>query len=298
MKKSSTPTPVMLSTAKHLIFLSVWAKQILRRSAAQNDMPGWIELALTCVLLLSVSSGFGQSRPSGTQVPRSQYSPMAAAQAQGRAPQPPDTWYDFVLNQFNPNNLGYGQWMEERRRAFLEATVSNPYFSYGFWLTLWSLLVMSAYAKLWIDRRRERFVTEEMMTDLYNHDLQSREAAKEAIAKYNCHIERCNRVIERVESGQGSGGQVGQTDQRIRKLQADLATTIAERDKAKEQLEHKTALIAEMSLRMDALGKKGNGNNAPDIDVQSSNQDLVAHINRLQQELYAERRKNQRLKGA
>jgi hypothetical protein len=85
---------------------------------------------------------------------------MAAAQAQGRASQPPDTWYDFVLKQFNPNNLDYSRWMEERRRAFLEATVSNPYFSYGFWLTLWSLLVMSAYAKLWIDRRRERFVTE------------------------------------------------------------------------------------------------------------------------------------------
>ena len=290
----------MLSTAKHLLFLSVWAKQILRRSAAQNDMPGWIELALTCVLLLSVSSGFGQSRPSGTQVPRSQYSPMAAAQAQGRAPQPPDTWYDFVLKQFNPNNLDYGRWTEERRRAFLEATVSNPYFSYGFWLTLWSLLVMSAYAKLWIDRRRERLVTEEMLTDLYNHDLQSREAAKEAIEKYNSHIERCNRVIERAESGQalpGNGGQVEQME-RIQKLQAELATTIAERDKAKEQLEHKTALIAEMSLRMDALGKKGNGNNAPEIDVHSSNQDLVAHIHRLQQELYAERRKNQRLKGA
>ena len=262
---------------------------------------GSIELALTCALLLGVSSGFGQSRPSRTEVPRSQYSPMAAAQAQGRAPQPPDTWYDFLLKQFNPNNLDYGRWMEERRRAFLEATVSNPYFSYGFWLTLWSLLVMSAYAKLWIDRRRERFVTEEMMTDLYNHDLQSREAAREAIEKYNCHIERCNRVIERAESGQalpGNGGQVEQTDQRVQKLQADLATTTAERDKAKEQLEHKTALIAEMSLRMDALGKKGNGNNAPEIDVHSSNQDLMAHINRLQQELYAERRKNQRLKGA
>ena len=226
---------------------------------------------------------------------------MAAAQAQGRAERPPDTWYDFLLKQFNPNNLDYGQWMEERRRAFLEATARNPYFPYSFWLTLWSLLVMCAHAKLWIDRRRERFVTEEMMTDLYNHDLYSREAAKEAIEKHNQHIERCNRVIEAAESGQsvpGSGGEIEEMRQRLQQLGAELATTVAERDKAKEQLEHKSALIAEMSLRIDGLAKKGNGNATEEVDVHRSSQDLVAHINRLQQELYAERRKNQRLKGA
>jgi hypothetical protein len=103
-----------------------------------------IELALTCLLLLGVSSGFGQNRRSRTAVPGSQYSSMAAAQALGRAPQPPDTWCDFLLKQFNPNNLDYGRWMEERRRAFLDATVTNPYFSYGFWPTLWSLVIMSA----------------------------------------------------------------------------------------------------------------------------------------------------------
>ena len=260
-----------------------------------------IELALTWSVLLAVTSGFGQSGPSRTPVPRSQYSPMAATQAQGRSQRPPDTWYDFLLKQFNPNNLDYGQWMEERRRAFVEATARNPYFSYSFWLTLWSLLVMSAYAKLWIDRRRERFVTEEMMTDLYNHDLHSRAAAREAIDKYNCHVERCNRVIEAAESGRslpGSAGTAEEVNQRIRQLEADLATTVAERDKGKEQLEHKTALIAEMSLRMDALAKKGNGNVSQEIDEHSSSPDLMAHINRLQQELYAERRKNQRLKGA
>ncbi len=160
---------------------------------------------------------------------------------------------------------------------------------------------MAAYAKLWIDRRRERFVTEEMMTDLYNHDLYSRGAAKEAIEKYNQHIERCNRVIEAAESGQsvpGTSSEIEEMRQRLQQLGAELATTVAERDKAKEQLEHKSALIAEMSLRIDGLAKKGNGDVAQQVDVHGSSQELIAHINRLQQELYAERRKNQRLKGA
>jgi hypothetical protein len=58
--------------------------------------------------------------------------------------------------------------------------------TYSFWLTIWSLLVMIAYAKLRIYRRRERYLTEEMLTDLHNHDLHSRQAGREAIDKYKC----------------------------------------------------------------------------------------------------------------
>jgi len=55
-----------------------------------------------------------------------------------------------------------------------------------------------------------------------------------------------------------------------------------------------------MSLRIDALSKKFDGKvgNGQAINIQGSNADLVAHINRLNQELYAERQKNKRLKGA
>ncbi len=258
------------------------------------------QLAVVIVLFVTVALARAQTQPQAP-LPRSRYSPTAAAQERGQAQRQPDTWYDFLLRQFNPNNLDYGTWMEQRRRAFLQASVKNPYFLYSFWMTMWSLFVMTAYAKLWIDRRRERFVTEEIMTDLYNHDLYSREAAKEAIEKHNQHIERCNRVIEAAESGRsvpGTSSEIGEMRQRLQQLGAELATTVAERDKAKEQLEHKSALIAEMSLRIDGLAKKGNGNATQQVDVHGSSQDLVAHINRLQQELYAERRKNQRLKGA
>ena len=85
-------------------------------------------LAIIAGLLLAGSASFAQDRPSGASVPRSQYSPMAAAQAQGDTQPPPDTWCDFLLNQFNPGNVDCGKWIKERRRAFLEATVRNPYF--------------------------------------------------------------------------------------------------------------------------------------------------------------------------
>src|ERR1035441_966006 len=50
-------------------------------------------------------------------------------------------------------------------------------------------------AKQWIDHRRAMWITAQMMADLYNHDLCSRDVAEKAIHKYNQHIERCNRAI-------------------------------------------------------------------------------------------------------
>jgi hypothetical protein len=55
------------------------------------------------------------------------------AQAQGQHQPPParplyqrrDTWYEFLLKQFNPDNFDYGDWMEERRQVFLGASVRN-----------------------------------------------------------------------------------------------------------------------------------------------------------------------------
>jgi len=55
--------------------------------------------------------------------------------ARGQGPQPPyqprETWYEFLLRQFNPSDFDYGEWIEERRQALLEATVQTPYFWYS-----------------------------------------------------------------------------------------------------------------------------------------------------------------------
>ena len=54
-----------------------------------------------------------------------------------------DTWYEFLLKQFNPNNFDYGTWIEERRQVFLEESVRNPYFKYSFGTTI-ALLIMAS----------------------------------------------------------------------------------------------------------------------------------------------------------
>jgi hypothetical protein len=213
-----------------------------------------------------------------------------------------DTWYEFLLKQFNPGNLDYGKWIEQRRQAFLDASVRNPYFGYTAGLILSLLLMLTAYAKQRIDHRRSMWITAEMMADLHNHDMHSRRVARDAIQKYNDHIERCNRAVEAGERGVFAEGMESEVERFRAELQSVTSERDAykrERDLAKADLAEKERLLADMSFRLDALAKKSNGNRAPGggVDVRTADQKLVQHINNLQEQLYVEKRENKRLKG-
>jgi hypothetical protein len=222
-----------------------------------------------------------------------------------------ETWYEFMLKQFNPSGFDYGAWVERRRRAFLEATLSTPYFWYSCSATAALLLLFVAYTKLQIDHGRSLRVTSDVMADLYNHDSYSRQMAKAAIEKYNRHVEQCNRAIEQAESGEGRAGS-GDThadavNKELQRMAAQLEATTQDRDKLQEELRRKSVVIADLTTRIDALAKKmGGGQGALAIasvahaaaEASGAEAKLIDQVNRLQEELYAERQKNKRLKGA
>jgi hypothetical protein len=214
-----------------------------------------------------------------------------------------ETWYEFLLHQFNADDLDYGSWMELRRRTFLDATARNPYFQYSACITILLLTTILLYGKKWADHRRILWITAEMMTDLYNHDAYSRQITREAIQKYNDHIEQCNRAIEAAEYGLNLPNQETEADRLRSELQGvteERDSIKRERDLAKDDLAQKERILADMSLRLDALAKKssGHGNANVVVDSKTSDQKLVQHINTLQEQLYSERRENRRLKGA
>jgi len=221
-----------------------------------------------------------------------------------------DTWYEFLLKQFNRSDFDYGTWFEKRREVFLQATVKEPHFWYSVSVTTGMVLIMIAYTKLYLDHRRSMRVTAEMMADIYSHDLISRQAATEAIEKYNRHIEQCNRAIEASEAGDVRPGwgdtQVDSLRAELQRVAGQLEATTQDRNKLQEELQQKSLVVADLSMRLDALSKKvnglrssgaGNGENvSPDANGDGAR--FVGHINRLQEDLYSERQKNKRLKGA
>lgn len=227
---------------------------------------------------------------------------LAAADAVHRPYQPQDTWYEFMLKQFNPDDVDYGSWIERERRAFIEAQLKNPYFLYSLSTTILLLLLAAVCAKLRIDHRRTMWITAEMVADIYNQDAYSRRIAQEAIEKYNTHIERCNRAIEAAEHGEAVSAKSSEIEQLRGELicvASERDTATRERDHAREELRKKSEVLAEMSLRLGALTNKSGaaGDAKRTSELQGVDARLVTHINHLQEQLYTERNNNRRLKG-
>lgn len=219
------------------------------------------------------------------------------------------TWYEFLLKQFNPGDVDYGARLEKRRQALLDATARAPHFWYSLSATAAMLIVLLACTKLYLDHRRSMRITSEMMTDIYLHDLLSRQTAKEAIARYNAHIEQCNRVMEAAESGDARPGwgdsAADHLKTELQRVAAELDLTTQDRNKLREELRQKELIVADLSKRIDNLAKKMAGDrssqSAAAANAGGESEDgtkFVAQINRLQEALYAERQKNRRLKGA
>jgi hypothetical protein len=256
-------------------------------------------LTSLCVLAVALALGSGRA---GAELHTSQ---SRATKASSTPSHPlytrQGTWYEFLLKQFNPNDIDYGQWLEHERQAFLDARLRNPYFVYCAATTLALLVMAIVYAKLRSDHRRALWITAEMMADLYNQDAYSRKIAQEAIERYNTHIERCNRAIEAAEHGDNASAKASEIEQ----LKGELAcvaserdTASRERDVAREELRKKSDILADLSVRLEALTAKSGTIGTKQTQVTpGADPRLVTHINNLQEQLYAERTNNRGLKG-
>ena len=228
--------------------------------------------------------------------------PSTGTQPVTAAPLYRDTWYDFMVRQFNPDHRDWGDWIEERRQALLDASARNPSFKYSLVSTVLLLMALGAWAKALCDLSRTKCVFEEKLGEALRHDQYAREGAREAIRRYNEHIDKCNRVIEAQESALPSAG-VGNTEVEGLRNQLEGARTecdaaIRERNNLQTELKQTSATVADLSIRLSRSASKGNGDSegaASSSDASSG--ELMQHINRLQQQLYAEREKNKRLKG-
>jgi primosomal protein N'' len=205
-----------------------------------------------------------------------------------------------MLKQFNPDNIDYGSRIEDRRREFIGDHIKNPYFSYSLCTTIALLVATAICAKLWIDHRRAMWITAEMMADLLNQDAYSRQVAQEAIERYNKHIERCNRAIEAGENTVvGGSSDIDRLRTELMRVSEDRDTATRERDIAREDLRKKVQILAEMSARLEAVRNKsaGTSGSKASSDLKGADANLVTHINNLQEQLYAERNSNRRLRG-
>ena len=257
------------------------------------------------IVVVSVSLCAQTTRPQTEQPAANQNSKQAKGlyqQPQSSRPyQPREDFFHASTKLINKNEVDYGAWIEERRRALLDASLTNPFFWYSALTTGLVMLLMLMYGVRVLDERRKLWRAAEVLTDLWNQDQYSRAQAAAAVEKHNSHMADCNRVIEAQLSGRPSATAIEAGD-----AKAQLQIVSAQRDgfesearSLKAELQKKEATLCEMSGRLDALERRSETNGTvPMPSDGEANRRLVGRVNELQQQLEAEQRKNRQLKGA
>jgi hypothetical protein len=261
---------------------------------------------LVFLIIVFTMSAFSQARN-----PVNTYDPSAAPNRGLRPYQPrglyQDTWYDALLSRLNPEHRNWGDWIEQRRQAFLDAYLRNTYFKYSFVVTLLLLLLsVGANARFLYDLSKKDWICTEKLKDAQDHDRRSRAAAHDAIRQYNEHMEKCNRAIEAQQAGLAVAASTAGSDAEafhaeLEETRKNLDDVTRERDQLKDELDRVKFTIADLSLKVNSLAGKGNGE-APSAQAAAdgnspSRAEMMRHIANLQEQVYAERARNKNLKG-
>lgn len=221
------------------------------------------------------------------------YSPLAAA---GGYKRQREGFWEFWWHQFNPRNINYGAWIEQRRRAFLEQAGANRYFWFSFWAFAAICFLLLWAAKERMDRKDTEWEAAECLADLANYADYCKRHALEAIQKHNDHIELCNRVIESAETGKPmvAGNMEGDWKTEVQRLRTEVAEKSAEVVKLSAALEQKSTTVANLNERIDELAQnqRASGNAA------NANLDLVKRLNDLTSENHKLREELNKLKRA
>jgi hypothetical protein len=216
--------------------------------------------------------------------------------------QPQDDFFHYSTKLVNKNDIDYGAWIEERRRAFLEASLANPFFWYSALTTGLVMLLMLIYGVRVLDERRKLWRAAELLTDVWNQEQYSRAVAAAAVEKHNAHMADCNRVIEMQLTGRPSATALETMDfkERLEVVSAQRDGFDSENRSLKAELQKKDAMVGQMSTRLDALEHRSeaNGSGTSGTADTEATRRLIARVNELQQQLDAEQRKNRQLKGA
>lgn len=222
------------------------------------------------------------------------YSPLAATGGYRRHR---ETFWEFWWHRFNPRNINYGAWIEQRRQVFLEQAGANRYFWFAFWEFAGICFLLLWAAKERMDRKDTEWEAAECLADLANYADYCRRHALEAIQQHNDHIEVCNRVIESAETGRpmaAGGGADSDSKADVDRLSTELAQKIADNARLAAALEQKSATVNDLAARVDEIARHQSGRT--NDSGASSNMDLVARVNRLTEETQALRQENNRLK--
>src|SRR5207244_3385699 len=152
-----------------------------------------------------------------------------------------DTWYEQALRRVNPDNTDYGSIWEQRKQAFI-GQFGNRYFQYSLGSTAAMVLLLTVTIVQRVSYKRALDVAAQSIADILRHDEYSRQAAREAIRRYNDHIETFNRVIEAKQEGLSKS--TSATESELQRVTQELSDTREENKALRSELAKKSRTAA------------------------------------------------------
>ena len=206
--------------------------------------------------------------------PKQPYRPIPLNQTQPR-----ETIFEFYLKALNPRQIKWGDEIDQRLAVLAAQSIRNPYFRLCALETA-AILVLVLVCWIWWDKMRQiKWAAAECLTDAINAKKLADHGALEAIGHYNRHIEMCNRVIERQESGLATGGGSEEWQRQIRDLQTQLASERGNSARLTTELKNRDELQSQMEARIRQLEETMLGRQ------NGANAELVARLQRAEAEL-------------
>jgi len=202
-----------------------------------------------------------------------------------------ETWYEQLFQHINPANTDFGSLWEQRKQALI-GQAGNRYFQYSFAATVAIPVLLAVAFVQRISHRRALHIAAQSIADVLRHDEYARRAAREAIRRYNDHIEACNRLIETSDDRMPSSSDKERDvlPAELQHMKDELMALRVENQALREDAEKKARMVAEMSSRSKTA-------RSAQIGMDFAPPDYVARINELERLLAAEQEKNKRLKG-
>jgi hypothetical protein len=206
--------------------------------------------------------------------PKQPYRPIPANRVQAR-----ETIYEFYRKALNPRQIKWGDEIDRRLAALAEQSVGNPYFRLCA-LQMALILVLLLTCWLWWDKMHQiKWLAAECLTDAINAKRIADHKALEAIGRYNCHIEMCNRVIENQQSGIATGDGSGDLQAELRKAETQLAAERAKVISLEAEIKNRDDIQKKLDARLEQLEK------AMPERQGGANAELVARLQRAEAEL-------------
>jgi septal ring factor EnvC (AmiA/AmiB activator) len=203
-----------------------------------------------------------------------------------------ETWYEKALRRINPDNVDFGSRWEERKRAILDQ-LGNRYFQYGLGTTAAIVVLLTVTCVQRVSHKRALDLAARSIADVLRHDEYSRKAAREAIRRYNEHIEACNRIIEASQDGPSKS--LSDAESELQHVRKELADTREENKTLRNELAKKQKIIAGMTPRETPV--QDSQTQPVQTEMEFSPAPYIERINTLEKQLRAEQRKNQNVKG-